>query len=317
MTFRDDHVYTGVVSITVLFTVLSLIQYTWLETAQYVLLAVGTVVIGIPHGATDDHVYRTLAGRRGMPWFYGLYLLIALLYGVVWAVAPGFSLLLFLVISVYHFGQSNLFYTALPESSGGKKGIYLSWGAFNLATPILFRYEEAAPVIEAILGWSPVSIAAAHAAAPWVSTSLLLLNLGILFVLFVRNRLALRDLLREIAGFGVLFALYATAPLFVSFIVYWAFWHSLNSAIEIAGTWTGRSAGQQMAAFFRAAAPLTAVTFAGMALIFALTQAYGSREALVAMFFIIIAAITLPHMVIMEMLYRRRNQDSTPSPQQL
>lgn len=43
-----------------------------------------------------------------------------------------------------------------------------------------------------------------------------------------------------------------------------------------------------------------------MALIFLIAGVYGDRDALIAMFFIVIAAVTLPHMIIMELLYRRR-----------
>lgn len=306
MTFRGTHIYTTVVLITIAFAVASATGAAWLESAQYALLAAGTVVIGIPHGATDNHVYRHVLPRGRALSFYAGYLCIAGIYGLLWALAPAASLVIFLLLSVYHFGQSNLFYIQMPENAGVKKLVYLPWGAFNLASPILFRYDQAAPVIEAIVGYDPIPVAGAQAAAPWVSLGLLGLNVGILGVLFLRRRLGRADLLRELAGFAVLFALYATAPLYVSFIVYWAFWHSLNSAIEIAGTWSGRAATAQLGAFFRAAVPLSLITFAGMALIFLIAGVYGSRDALIAMFFIIIAAVTLPHMVVMEFLYRRR-----------
>jgi Brp/Blh family beta-carotene 15,15'-monooxygenase len=306
MSFRDAPVYTPVVLTTAVFAAASALGVAWLETAQYALLAAGTVVIGIPHGATDNHVYRHLLPRGGTVAFYLGYLLVAGVYGLLWALAPGASLVLFLLLSVYHFGQSDLFYTALPEGAGVKKLIYIPWGAFNLASPILFRYEQAAPVIEAIVGSDPIPVAAAQAAAPWVSLSLLGLNVAILGVLLRRGRMGRGDFARELLGFAVLFVLYATAPLYVSFIVYWAFWHSLNSAIEIAGTWSDRGPGAQLGAFFRAAAPLSLITFAGMALIFLAAGVYGNRDALIAMFFIIIAAVTLPHMVVMELLYRRR-----------
>ncbi|NBB91111.1 MAG: beta-carotene 15,15'-dioxygenase, Brp/Blh family [Spirochaetes bacterium] len=306
MTFRATHVYTTVVLITVAFAVASAAGAGWLQSAQYALLAAGTIVIGIPHGATDNHVYRHVLPRGGVFSFYAGYLLIAGLYGLLWALAPTASLLIFLLLSVYHFGQSDLFYIQMRENAAAKKLAYLPWGAFNLVSPILFRYDQAAPVIEAIVGYDPIAVSAAQAAAPWVSLSLLGLNVVILGFLFLRRRLGRADLLRELAGFAVLFTLYATAPLYVSFIVYWAFWHSLNSAIEISRTWSGRTAIEQLGAFFRAAVPLSLITFAGMGLIFLIAGVYGSRDALIAMFFIIIAAVTLPHMVVMEMLYRRR-----------
>lgn len=309
MTFRDTSIHRIVLGITVLFALAALVGPRWLEAAQYLLLAAGTILIGIPHGATDNYLFERTARRRGgraMVLFYGGYVAIALVYGLFWLVAPTVSLVVFLLISVYHFGQSNLFYTALPEDAGRKKLIYLTWGAFNLASPLLFRYDQAAPVIRYLIGYDPIPVATAQAIAPWASLGLLATNVAILTVLRRRGLLGRRDYLKELSGFGALFLLYATAPLYVSFIVYWAFWHSVNSAIEIATTWTGRSAREQIRQFYRSALPLTVVTFAGMGAIFALAGVLGNRDALVGVFFVIIAAITLPHTLVMERLYREK-----------
>lgn len=310
MSFRDTHIHGGVLGVTALFALLSLLRVELLESTQYVLLAAGTMFIGIPHGATDNYLFaRANVGRR-MAAFYATYLLVAIIYGVLWAVVPGVSLLFFLLISIYHFGQSNLFYTELPEGAGRKKLIYLSWGAFNLASPLLFRYDQAEPVIRYLIGHSPISVASAHAVAPYVSGGLLLLNSAILLFLHRTGKLTSRDLAKELVAFGLLFVLYAFAPLYVSFIVYWAFWHSLNSAIEIAETWEYRSPRERIAAFYRSALPLSLITFAGMGVIFLIAGVYGSRDALLGLFFVIIAAVTLPHTAIMELLYREKSTAS-------
>lgn len=304
MTFRDTHIHSTVLALTALFVVLSIVRFDEMVTVQYVLLAVGTVVIGIPHGATDNYLYVQLVGGRKTVRFYAVYLLVAIVYGVFWIYLPGFSLILFLLISVYHFGQSNLFYVDLPEHAVVKKLIYVPWGAFNLAAPLLFRYEEAAPIIRFLIGYNPIPIEAAHFRAPLVTTILLVVNAAILWALYRSRCLSRNSLLKELVSFVLLFGVYATAPLFVSFIVYWVFWHSLNSAIEISRTWRGRPPLAQVWQFYKAAIPLTLVTFAGMAVIFWAVDVYGSLEGLVGTFFVIIAAVTVPHTVVMERLYR-------------
>ncbi|MFP4431031.1 MAG: Brp/Blh family beta-carotene 15,15'-dioxygenase [Spirochaetaceae bacterium] len=311
MTFRDTHIHTIVLVITGLVALTSRLEPRWMESAQYVLLAVGTILIGIPHGATDNHVYQHAVQRSGivsMPRFYIVYLVIAVAYGVFWLVAPTVSLAVFLLISVYHFGQSNLFYTALPEGAGRKKALYITWGAFNLASPLLFRYDQAAPVINYLLGYDPIPVTTALTVAPLVSGALLVMNVAILTVLLHRRVLSGADYWKEVAGFVVLLALYTTAPLYVSFIVYWAFWHSVNSAIEIADTWPEPHAMARVVRFYRAALPLTVITFGGIAAVFWLAEAYGSPSALIGVFFVIIAALTLPHTVVMELLYRDKAQ---------
>jgi hypothetical protein len=89
MSFRDTPVYGTVTLITAAFAGASAAGIPWLDSAQHALLAAGTIIIGIPHGATDNHVFHHVLPRgRALP-FYAGYLLIAAAYGGLWALAPG------------------------------------------------------------------------------------------------------------------------------------------------------------------------------------------------------------------------------------
>ena len=81
----------------------------------------------------------------------------------------------------------------------------------------------------------------------------------------------------------------------------------MNSVIEIARVLDDGTSGRPIARFYRAALPLSLVTFAGLALIFGSSggfRVYGDRHAMTALFFVIIAALTVPHSFVMELLYR-------------
>lgn len=314
MRFHHPAIIGVVVALTALTALMSAVGYAWVHRSQYVLLAAGTIVVGIPHGAADNHICRAVFSRCTMRWFYGLYILSAASYGALWITAPAAGLLLFLVISIYHFGQSNLFYLRLPEWSVLKKAAYLLWGAFYLAPPILYNYDEASPVITSILGFSPISPDTAMTIAPIVSIALLTAIATTLTGLMVFRTITVPELTRELVSIAVLVVMYVTAPLYVSFIVYWAFWHSSNSALEITTLWDSRRLSAQLRSFFAKTWLLTLVTFAGMAVIFTATNAFNSRSSLVAVFFIIIAAVTLPHAVIMEGYYRHEYSTRTVPP---
>lgn len=291
-------------AITAVAAVVSTLGHAWVEQSQYLLLAAGTIVIGIPHGAADNHICQDVMHRCHMKWFYALYILAAAAYGALWLAAPSIALVLFLAISVYHFGQSSLFYLRLPEGAPQKKAAYLVWGSFYLVPPILYRYEEARLVVTTLLGFDPLTAATAETWAPLVSGVLLTVMAGALLTFRFFHVITTGEVVREVVSAAVLYSLYITAPLYVSFIVYWAFWHSLNSALEITTLWERGRLRKQIRAFTRKTLPLTLVTFAGMALIFAVAGAYGSRASLIAVFFVFIAAVTLPHMVIMQAYYR-------------
>ena len=307
MTFRDARVYYTVLGITIFAALAAWVDFQLLASMQYVLLVVGTIVIGIPHGAADNGITYRLAPRVRPITFHLRYTIGVLAYGALWWLLPAVALIVFLLLTMYHFGQSNLFYAALPETAWVKKLLYLPWGAFYILPPILFQYAEAAPVVRALVGYDPVDIATVQAWAPPVTAGLLATNATILALLRLRGAITGSDLLREAVGLGALVLLYAVAPLYVAFIVYWAFWHSLNSVIEIARVFDDGTAGRPIARFYRAAVPLSLVTFAGIALIFGLSgmfRAHGDRHALIALFFGIIAALTVPHSFVMELLYR-------------
>lgn len=53
MSFRETVVHAGVIGVTILFALLRVARPELLESAQYGLLILGTLLIGIPQGATD------------------------------------------------------------------------------------------------------------------------------------------------------------------------------------------------------------------------------------------------------------------------
>ena len=308
MTFRSPPVYRIIFAITVFTALFSLADFQMLASVQYILLIIGTVLIGIPHGAADNSIFYRLSPGTSPLVFYITYIAGILAYGLLWFLLPVFAFIVFLLNTFYHFGQSNLFYAAVPESSWIKKAIYFPWGAFYILPPILFQYEEAEPIVQALIGTIPPSPSAVIPLAPIISAALLAFNALVLIVLWRRRCITGRDTLRELLGLGILIFLYAVAPLFVSFIVYWAFWHALNSAVEIVNLFND-TAYRPVRQFYRAALPLSLITFIGIALAAVFLDFYGDLPSSTALFFGVIAALTVPHTFVMEMLYRRSSRE--------
>jgi Brp/Blh family beta-carotene 15,15'-monooxygenase len=77
--------------------------------------------LGIPHGAADHLVAQKLASQANKSFetfsFIGKYLLVMLLYGSLWYVSPLLSFLIFIAISVFHFGDLE---------TSGKQNLHLS-----------------------------------------------------------------------------------------------------------------------------------------------------------------------------------------------
>ncbi|MGM0738013.1 MAG: Brp/Blh family beta-carotene 15,15'-dioxygenase, partial [Bacteroidota bacterium] len=79
--------------------------------APWVVLA-AVFLIGIPHGAIDHvmaaELYRLHATLKDYLLFYGGYLILMLLVGALWYFLPVGGMILFLSISIYHFGQADM-----------------------------------------------------------------------------------------------------------------------------------------------------------------------------------------------------------------
>jgi len=120
------------------------IPFAW-QLGVFILLMVLT---GIPHGATDHVVHQYVSGEgnendntarkekgyRQYGRFLLVYLGIIAAYSLLWFWLPKLCLAIFLLMSFYHFGQSQLYYLKLAEKSLLKIMLYLSWGALIIGS---------------------------------------------------------------------------------------------------------------------------------------------------------------------------------------
>jgi Brp/Blh family beta-carotene 15,15'-monooxygenase len=114
---------------------------------------------------------------------------------------------------------------------------------------------------------------------------------------------------REAINIPVLAALFGVVPPLVAFSVYFGLWHSLGHILELLRFFRRRAAEPAtLSAFYREAALFTLLPFVGLGALYWLTQSVGLQDQMIALLFIVIAVMTLPHMVIVERLYRERER---------
>jgi Brp/Blh family beta-carotene 15,15'-monooxygenase len=229
------------------------------------------------------------------------------LYGAFWLVAPVWSLGVFLVMTMYHFGQADLAYWNLSPAPA--RLVYLSRGLFLIGLPIAAFPGLVDPIFEAIAGvrvttWPLLSSHAGAVFGGLVAQHVLVLG-GAALVGGVDGR----DVGRESLNVTVLSALFGVVHPLVAFAVYFGLWHSLGHILELLRFFRERGAAPvTVPDFYRKAALFTVLPFAGLGVLYWITQAFGSTDEMIALLFIIIAVMTLPHMVIVERLYRERER---------
>jgi Brp/Blh family beta-carotene 15,15'-monooxygenase len=284
-----------------------------LGSVAVVLLAAAVIATGMPHGAVDHLVAAELYGLDGT-WtdqakFYGSYLALMALYGGFWGFTPVWSLVVFLVMTMYHFGQADLAYWDIPPI--GARLLYLSRGLFVIGLPIAAFPVQVDPIFNAIAGVQPSTwpLLASHATA--VCAGLVLqhgLALGVAALLGDGEK---RDSGREALNVAVLGALFGFVHPLVAFSVYFGLWHSLGHILELLRFFRRRGGiPATIPAFYRKAALFTVIPFVGLGVLYWATQAVGSTNQMIALLFIAIAVMTLPHMIIVERLYREREEQT-------
>ena len=113
---------------------------TWSDTFLGVLLMLGLLAIGIPHGALDVWTHRHRSPGRHSGIYIGLYLLAIAVILSLWWMFPNAGLLVFLLLSAWHFGQADF------ERWEISKG-HMAWGTIALGMILSWHVEEVNPII--------------------------------------------------------------------------------------------------------------------------------------------------------------------------
>jgi Brp/Blh family beta-carotene 15,15'-monooxygenase len=266
---------------------------------------------GLPHGATDHYLAWAQKRQRGQAFAEGRfvlqYLLQVLLYGLAWYFLPLFSLVLFLGISAYHFGQAQLFYVGLQARNRWLAGAaYTLWGGAVLAFLIFLNGPQSWAILSALFPAGPLGEAiqaALHhegeaiAGVAGVLCSLLLASL------MIAGRLRWWRGLLELTVLALLAGLSYWCDLFLSFGIFFGLWHAGKSIQALLGYFQAEFGAFNLQRFYRIALKYSLISFAGIGLLLAAHAWLDAQLNLVLVFFIFISAVTLPHMRLIDRVY--------------
>lgn len=263
------------------------------------------VTTGLPHGATDHLIDRYQQEQQGksFSWhrFLAVYLGAIVLYGILWIGVPLLSLAVFLLISAFHFGQSQFLYVEGPENSPFKWALYLTWGLCILTAIIGLNAKESGQVLAALIPqtqWTGL--------ASWMLVALGIFGVatvGLLSWARFKGHLSRGSFGRELGHLLLLTLLSWQADLLLTFAVYFGLWHSLASISYEIRIMQEERPNFSWRDFVKAALPFSLISIVGIGML--LGTAYWLEEwvSLYLLFFMAISVLTLPHMVFMQGFY--------------
>ncbi len=284
-----------------------LVPASWLQD-QIFLLSFFLILAGIPHGASDFIIYKQLLGdrfsqRQQVLTFVVGYSLIVMSYSILWWLSPNIAFSFFVLNSIFHFGESN--WNFLPKSKTKEKVlIYWIWGATVLGVPILLHFEEAAKIIASITGsvYLLSDLSRSVLISLLVASTLMTMHYLYQNGLFDRQRYGV-----EIRNFCLLIALFFSAPLLLSFGIYFVFWHSLK-AIEDQYHKLGLEREENLLReYIRQILFFTFLSFGGIVLLYWVGVIKMGLDFDIGFLFVFIAILTVPHSLLMNQLYKVEN----------
>jgi Brp/Blh family beta-carotene 15,15'-monooxygenase len=256
----------------------------------FALLAI--FIFGVPHGGFDAAIARrngwSMAGPLSWVLFHLAYIAIAAIVALVWWWFPLASLGLFLLISGYHFGASDL-------ADGDSH--WLPWlahgGLVSIAIPN-FHIAEVLPIFSLLTG-------------PQEAEQLIHL-LSVLFFAWIACCIGYfifafshRDFLKPLLSLLILIVIAGLLPPLVSFALYFCCWHSRGHIVRL---WRSLKKNQRFDVL-REAIIYTIVSWAS-AVLFLFYLNGSISDIMLQLTFIGLAALTWPHMVLVDYMDKRR-----------
>ena len=263
--------------------------------APFDLAALGAVVlIGLPHGALDGAIAMHLGFSRKALLFIRFLLLYVGMAGLVvgaWIMAPVVCLLAFLVISMIHFGIGDA-----RHGTGWIRGAEAMAHGGLVVAGISQMHRPEVDVIFAYLTVGDTRLV-------WQGLDILTVFVGASLVICLAQALWYRRWRLTALELCVLAVLFALTPPLVGFAVYFCCVHSARHVASIMS-----SLRQHMSAVGMLLLALiftVASWVAGAAAIWWLVDMADPRPVIMRVVFIGLAALTVPHMILVDGFYRR------------
>lgn len=275
----------------------------WLDSfisnsAQIIVGFAFILTFGILHGANDLLLIRNIDSNKEQLSILKLllYYLIVVAFGaLLFWIIPWFALLLFIVVSGYHFGEQqwqNL------EISNLFKFFEFTYGLFILMLLFIFHVKE---VQEVILNITSVAISENYFSLGLAITTTTLIILGFYFS---RKLIEFRSkCILETFYLVVFTIIFKVSSLIWGFAIYFILWHSIPSIINQVIYLKGEFNRNNFLTYIKTAFAYWLISLIGIAVLYLL---FKDVKIFNALFFSFLAAITFPHVLVIYILFKKK-----------
>lgn len=255
---------------------------------------------GILHGANDLVLIKNLKDKKNRSYltFLSMYVSVVLISALLFTTIPLTALMIFIVISAYHFGEQHFQDLEEYRWRFGKPLFYFVYGSFILLLLFYFHSVEVQKVILNITGYN-LNV---------VSNPVTLILSGIaLLLLMVYNYFNLPNFKKRIATeilYLFIFALiFKLGSLIWGFAIYFILWHSIPSLHDQIKFLYGKYSFNNFKLYFKSAFVYWVVSLIGIGVLYYFLK---DKTVFDAIFFSFIAAITFPHAFVILKMFEKK-----------
>lgn len=256
------------------------------------------LTVGIVHGANDISLISLLTknSEKRKKKYLLLYLIIIVFTSFAFFNWPLIALLIFIVFSCYHFGEQH-FYNQLKQHNYSAKFLFLSYGQLIFALLFYLNFEDTNSIIFELTSYRIEDI--------YFSYFLYFAIVSVPILVYVnRNNFNKKINYFEEVFLILLFSvLFKLATLLWAFAIYFIIWHSLPSLRDQTLALYGNLNKISVLGYLKSSLLNWVISIVGLGIVYYMSQFFDIR--FITLFFAFLAAITIPHVIVMYFLNKK------------
>ncbi len=252
--------------------------------------------IGLPHGSFDGAVASLVGFRNRIQFIQFLFYYLALFFLVIlfWLYFPIISLIIFILMTVAHFGLCDWTNFKINKY---KYSVSFTYGMTIIFGIIFFNENQSFMIFEYLTNEKIYNFQK-YFFIPYAITFISILYF--IYLSFFETKL--RKGIIEISFLLLIF--YIFDPL-LSFTIYFCFFHTYKHLKHLIKNIYLNLSNKKFVIY--STLVFTVISwFVGLGIVYYLVQNYSLYESILKVIFIGLAALTLPHMILVDFVYRRR-----------
>ena len=261
------------------------------------------LLFGIPHGAID-HILFFRKRSMSQLQFYALYLGLIVLFVAAWFYFPILSFVFFLVLSAFHFGESQ-FVDAKLSLWKFNPLLFLFWGLALLATLVYYNMGELVSITAYFKDTQDLAVVYNPDLIFTFFASTNIVTLALLIYLYVTKYINIKRLSSELFLIALIHLTFFLFPFTIGFTLYFVVLHSIRVMNQEYLFFKAEDTSFSFLKFLKLLLPYSLLSIFFTSVLLVLSHLGYLGISIPFLSIIIISVITLPHAIVMHIFYNK------------